>query len=73
MFQFHKVRLKDADNVRPAYDNRFQFHKVRLKVRERTGVELPDNPFQFHKVRLKVFRFMCWLKSLCSFNSIRYD
>ena len=32
MFQFHKVRLKDIDDLREDILSKFQFHKVRLKA-----------------------------------------
>ena len=54
MFQFHKVRLKEAVyGMRGLVFTVFQFHKVRLKEIRKymmTGIIV----FQFHKVRLKV-------------------
>ena len=53
-FQFHKVRLKAAnEGWFGRRGNWFQFHKVRLKVNAKGHFLLVLMQFQFHKVRLK--------------------
>ena len=55
LFQFHKVRLKEASlNHRQVREIKFQFHKVRLKVCK-NDIKRDKFLFQFHKVRLKAF------------------
>ena len=53
MFQFHKVRLKEANSDRAAAIAAFQFHKVRLKEQPTYISRAEQKAFQFHKVRLK--------------------
>ena len=52
LFQFHKVRLKDAEDKHRNQAAAFQFHKVRLKDSS-VGEVASRLLFQFHKVRLK--------------------